>query len=223
MLRTIDIDITKIDLKEYLLVSDLIKEIKDSRTAEKEEPVAEPDATPSVTTAAEEKTVASDVVPETVKSPVVSDVVSGETAAESEVVSEASENNLPQTDAATEVPRKKRSRIIKSAPEFVAVQSSTAHECQKEEVVSKERTYRWASLYHLNGKLTAQYNLVVSQQQELLRALSGQSDTDKMLQITQRLQQVLETKKKLESAKKAIEEKNQELFEFIQKINEDIR
>ena len=211
LLRTIDIDITKIDLKEYLLVSDLIKEIKDSRTAEKEEPAAEPIQSPSVTTATE-KTVASDIAPEPVETPVVSDTVS-----------ETSENNLPKTDAATEVPRKKRLRIIKSAPEPVVVQPSTALESPKEEVVSKERTYRWASLYHLNGKLSAKYNLVVSQQQELLSALSGQSDTDKMLQITQQLQQVLETKKKLESAKKALEEKNQELFDFIQKINEDIR
>ena len=218
LLRTIDIDITKIDLKEYLLVSDLIKEIKDSRTSEKEEPVAEPDAAPSVTTAAEEKTVASDVVPETVEPPVVSDVVSGETAAESEFVSEASENNLPKTYAATEVPRKKRSRIIKSAPEFVAAQSSTAHECQKEEVVSKERTYRWASLYHLNGKLTAQYNLVVSQQQELLRALSGQSDTDKMLKLPNGCNKSWKPRKNWRAQRKQLKKKIKSCLNLYKKL-----
>ena len=43
-----------------------------------------------------------------------------------------------------------------------------------------------------------------------------------MLQHSQRLCQILEKKQKLEKALKEIEQKNQEIFDFIKQINIDI-
>lgn len=211
LLRTIDIDITKIDLKEYLLVSDLIKTIKAERPVPKQETKAdinkkvtedETDAQPKIiSTETPEKTEASAVEP----TPVV-----------------------PEQKTIT--PRTRRSRIVKTAitatpaeAEVTKTAPDAVPPTSKEEATSAERTYKWASLYHLNGRLTAKYKVIIRNQQELLRALSTQTDTEQLLQTTQKLQQILETKKKIEDAQKQIEQKNAELFEFIQKIDTDLR
>lgn len=202
LLRTIDIDITKIDLKEYLLVTDLIKEIKAGRTTEKSDITAEtgPESEPDVVT------------------------INAEPKAEPMVKPIKTETPKPEPrteDVAT---------IVTPGPEEPApipqpdTQSELGNEiATKTETTRPTRSYRWASLYHLNGRLSVQYNILVSQQRELLAALSNQSETDKLLQLTQQLQHVLEKKKKIEAAKQQVEQKNQELFDFIEKIHLDIR
>ena len=196
LLRTIDIDITKIDLKEYLLVTDLIKEIKATRPAPKEE-----------------------VKPETLTVEAVVETVPVDIPSEPEPVVAPD----PQVEN-----KPKRSRIVKTttAPEVTApvkIIPDTTSASDTECAPRAEKTYKWASLYHLNGRLIAKYRATVAQQQELLNVLSTQTDTELLLQTTQKLQRVLETKKKIEAARKEIEQKNKELFDFIQKINLDLR
>lgn len=129
-----------------------------------------------------------------------------------------------QSEQPTAKQRAPRTRIVRAptetrvevpSPVKIAVDTPV-----KEDVAPVARPYKWASLYHLNSRLIAKYNATVRHQQELLQALSTQMDTEQLLQTTQKLQQVLETKKKIEAARKELEQKNDELFEFIDKIHQ---
>lgn len=204
LLRTIDIDITKIDLKEYFLVTDLIKEINDDRTTEK-----------------------SDIIPETGPKPELEpDVATINAEPKAEPMVKPVKKEEPKIEPRTEdvapiIPQGLDAPAPIPQPD---VQPEKVNEiATKKETTRPARPYRWASLYHLNGRLSARYNILVSQQRELLAALSNQSETDELLKLTEQLQHVLEEKKKIEVAKQQVEQKNQELFDFIEKINSDIR
>ena len=204
LLRTIDIDITKIDLKEYLLVTDLIKEIKATRPIPKEEVKPTPVITDAPVTPA----------PKSDTAPVAEiDVAPASTVAPDVIPAE------PKPETKVKRPRIVRgpteTRVEVPSPVKIAVDAPV-----KEDVAPVARPYKWASLYHLNGRLIAKYNATVRHQQELLQALSTQTDTEQLLQTTQKLQQVLETKKKIEDARKELEQKNDELFDFIDKIHQ---
>ena len=85
------------------------------------------------------------------------------------------------------------------------------------------KTPYWASLYHLSAQIKADYKATTTQQQKLLKALSQPVDTEQMLDYTNELHELLCHKRDLEIAMQQVEEKNKELFTFINQIKNEIK
>ena len=85
------------------------------------------------------------------------------------------------------------------------------------------KTPYWASLYHLSAQIKADYRATVAQQERLVAALTKPLNTEQMLDCTNELSEVLGHKKDLEWAMRQLEEKNKELFAFIEEIRREIK
>lgn len=193
LLRTIDIDLSKLDLSEYLLVSDLIKELSVERTVvdttpapEEVLPVAESTTAPEPVAAKEARATAK-TSPAPVEQPTVTITPEPE--------------NKPE-GIMSEQPKEFKKHV---APRPVA------------------KTPYWASLYHLSAQIKADYRATVAQQERLLAALTKPLNTEQMLDCTHELSEVLGHKKDLEWAMRQLEEKNKELFAFIEEIRREIK
>ena len=193
LLRTIDIDLSKLDLSEYLLVSDLIKELSVERTVvdtipapEAVLPVAESTTAPEPVAAKEARATAK-TSPAPVEQPTVTITPEPE--------------NKPE-GIMSEQPKEFKKHV---APRPVA------------------KTPYWASLYHLSAQIKADYRATVAQQERLLAALTKPLNTEQMLDCTNELSEVLGHKKDLEWAMRQLEEKNKELFAFIEEIRREIK
>ena len=195
LLREIDIDISKLDLSEYLLVTNLIKELKVERTTEES---LKEEKTEDVTEAIAEQTVAPAPVIETVATPVVDIATTTETTQEKK----------------EEIIMPEQSEIKPKRPRIKRVK------CTEE---TAPKTHYWASLYHLSAQIKADYRATALQQQRLLNALTQPMTTDEMLDYTNELHEVLCHKRNLEWAMQQVEEKNKELFTFIDQIKNEIK
>ena len=216
LLRTIDIDISKLDLGDFLLVSDLISELAELRSTPVEEKQPEIIAAPVE--------VLSPVVKESaVLTPDVVDAGTAEDCGIADIAVSDIQSAEPEKTV-VDVDESKLSQKVNKMDESKTTRNyqKQSEGAKKESGFPEKKGPRWATLFYLNGKVSAEYRAVVVQQQELLNALNGGLDTDKMLQHSQRLCQILEKKQKLEKALKEIEQKNQEIFDFIKQINIDI-
>ena len=203
LLRTIDIDISKLDLSEYLLVSDLIKELSAERvvseTIEQEE-VVQPVVKPASEVKSETKEI---VAPVLIKEdvPVEKTVKPVEESEPQQQLQPIAQPEMKTEDPVPEQNKFKKQYVARTAP----------------------KTPYWASLYHLSAHINADYRATVAQQERLIAALSKPLDTEQMLDYTNELHEVLSHKKDLEWAKRQLEEKNKELFAFIEEIRGAIK
>lgn len=191
LLRTIDIDISKLDLSEYLLVSDLIKELSAER------------ATPEIVE--QEQVVQPTIKPTPKVTPAAPVVVKAAKQEQAPIVQpakpEITKPVIKPEDTMPEQNKFKKQDVARPAP----------------------KTPYWASLYHISTQINADYRATVAQQERLIAALSKPLDTEQMLDYTNELHEVLSHKKDLEWAKRQLEEKNKELFAFIEEIRGAIK
>ena len=200
LLRTIDIDIFKLDLSEYLLVSDLIKELSAEREASTvviKEEVVQP-------------AVIAESQPSTIKS-------------ETEVQIKTEEQPVAEPVTPIITKSEDKAEVIMSEPVQKPLQKPRKYERKDNGIRTAPRTPYWASLYHLSAQINADYRATVAQQDRLVSALSGTLDTEQMLDYTNELREVLSHRKDLEWAKQQLEEKNKELFVFIDDVRNKIK
>ena len=200
LLREIDIDISKLDLSEYLLVSDLIKELSVERPVDST--VKE---TQEIKEEKKEKT--TELAP-VIKPDAKADTVVAENAPEPK-----------QKEPVTIQPTIKTEVNMPNKPDF----KSSSHRMRTNIPQTAPKTPYWASLYHLSAQIKADYRATVMQQQKLLNAMSQPMATEQMLDCTNELHELLCHKKDLEIAMQQVEEKNKELFAFINQIKNEIK
>lgn len=220
LLREINILASDLDLSEYLLVSDLIKEFSSERPdasdvahpmspcpapaeAEKEAVKQESAAAPAQPVPVEKKSRARIVRPKT-----------------EFVTRVAPDNPVPAKVAApvampAPVEKASRPRITTHKTELVV--SAKPDDAVVNTVESQPR---WVDMYSMHHELTERIAGLSLRQNTLMSIMMAENDTDKLLKMTAELQDILQQKQQCENAMSKLETINQTLQELQREYNQ---
>ena len=243
-IRNLSLDVSKLDLSEYLYVPDLIAELSAGK-----EIVSEPADTPVVEPIA--KPVVEPVVKPVVE-PIAKPVEQTSTVVAQRLSDDPAIQTLSAADAETVtdepvepvVKNKKRTRLIRTkyeqtrqrpvvepvakpavepvAKPVVETVAKPVVEPVAEPVVpnTSDENVSWAELYAIHGKFQDRMNVLGVTQAALIRQLSQEQDTNALLMTTKNLQYVLEQKQECERALEKMRQMNEALKKLQQMLDE---
>lgn len=242
--RDLNLDLSTMDLSEFLYVPDLIKELSDTRTsagAVATEPVAKTETVPEAAPVPMESAVAEPVITEPVAEPIVAEVPVAEVAAPVE------KKRRPriQVNKAEYITRAKNGKttpakknVIESAhsapaasvvmPEIVEktprpritrhktelVVSATPADAVARSVSAIESQTQWVDIGSMHHELLANIDYLFVRQNALMSLMMAENDTDKLLKMTAELQDVLQKKQQYENALSKLDSINMTLQEL---------
>lgn len=234
LLREINILASDLDLSEYLLVSDLIKEFSSERPDASD--VAHPMSPCPAPAEAEKEAVeqesaaapaqpAEDVVKKTADSvPVEKKSRARIVRPKTEFVTRvAPANPAPAKVAApvampAPVEKASRPRITTQKSEFVV--SAKPDDAVVNTVPVAESQPRWVDMYSMHHELTERIAGLSLRQNTLMSIMMAENDTDKLLKMTAELQDILQQKQQCENAMSKLETINQTLQELQREYNQ---
>ena len=235
LLREINILASDLDLSEYLLVSDLIKELSDTRTsadAVAAEPVAKTEIVPEPAPVVAEPVVTEPVVTEPsvaeVASPVekkrrprirvnkaeyITRAKNGKTAPAKKTVIESAHSTPAASVVMPEIVEKtQRPRITRHKTELVV--SAKPDDAVARSVSAIESQPQWVDIGSMHHELLANIDSLFVRQNALMSLMMAENDTDKLLKMTAELQDVLQKKQQCENALSKLDSINMTLQEL---------
>ena len=195
LLRTIDIDLSKLDLGEYLLVSDLIEELADGRPT----PGAQGNTTHKPSEAKANPTTESKTA---------------------DCTSDTLPSNVVHQDTISE-PLTQQSAPIEQVKTSPVIQPPIPKQKQKISKVTSPnpQPLQWRELYSVHYKYTQRLACLDAQKKLILTPLVLESDTEKSLKLSDDLNKVLQQKKSCEDAISKLKSINQILQEMESQID----
>lgn len=240
LLREINILASDLDLSEYLLVSDLIKELSDTRTsadAVVAEPVAKTEIVPEPAPVVTEPVVAEPVVTEpAVTEPSVAEVASpvekkrrprirvnkaeyitraknGKTTPAKKTVIESAHSTPAASVVMPEIVEKtQRPRITRHKTELVV--SAKPDDAVARSVSAIESQPQWVDIGSMHHELLVNIDSLFVRQNALMSLMMAENDTDKLLKMTAELQDILQKKQQYENALSKLDSINMTLQEL---------
>lgn len=193
-LRDANLDLDDVNLSEFLRVSDLIKELSSGKPrpdAPNDKPVSAPIQKPVAET--------------TVKTPAEQTATVVDT-----IVQEA--EPMPQESTTVANTTHKRARIVsRTATPVVHVACPEPH---------TETVPQWQELYSLSHRYTQTLALLDGRKKILLKQMQRETDTEKLLELTKKMQHVLSKKQACEKTIAEIEKINKTLHDFQQQLGD---
>lgn len=214
-LRDANLDLADVNLSEFLRVSDLIKELSASKPRP-DDPNSKPASAPApVETPIAETPV--DAKPTTAK-PAKKPAEKTTTVADTIV-----QETEPVVTVATPASKRphKRARIVRqtSAP-VTPVTQQVAQPTTTQTEQSTDAAPQWQELYSLSHKYTQTMQLLDGRKKILLKQMLRETDTGKLLELTDKVQSVLRKKQACEAAIAEIERINKTLHDFQQQLGD---
>ncbi|MBR2482455.1 MAG: hypothetical protein IKB49_01025 [Alphaproteobacteria bacterium] len=238
--RDLNLDLSTMDLGEFLYVPDLIKELSDTRTsadAVAAEPVAKTDIVPETAPVVTEPAVAEPAVTEpVVTEPSVAEVASpvekkrrsrirvnkaeyitraknGKTTPAKKTVIESAHSTPAASVAMPEIVEKTpRPRITRHKTELVV--SAKPDDAVAQSVSAIESQPQWVDIGSMHHELLANIDSLFVRQNALMSLMMAENDTDKLLKMTAELQDILQKKQQYENALSKLDSINMTLQEL---------
>lgn len=228
--RDLNLDLSTMDLSEFLYVPDLIKELSDTRTsadAVAAEPVAKTEIVPEPAPVVTEPVVTEPSVAE-VASPVekkrrprirvnkaeyITRAKNGKTTPAKKTVIESAHSAPAASVAMPEIVEKtQRPRITRHKTELVV--SATPADAVAQSVSAIESQPQWVDIGSMHHELLANIDSLFVRQNALMSLMMAENDTDKLLKMTAELQDILQKKQQYENALSKLDSINMTLQEL---------
>lgn len=202
-LRDANLDLDDVNLSEFLRVSDLIKELSASKPRP-DDPNGKPVGAPAPAEApvAETPVDAKPVTAKPAKKPVEKTAT---------IVDTTEQETAPVVTTPTPVAPQKRPRIVRQ---------TTTPVTPVAQQVAQDTTPQWQELYSLSHKYSQTLDLLDGRKKILLKQMLRETDTGKLLELTEKVQNVLRKKQACEAAIAEIEKINKTLHDFQQQLGD---
>ncbi|MBQ2005365.1 MAG: hypothetical protein II219_00985 [Alphaproteobacteria bacterium] len=223
--RDLNLDLSTMDLKEFLYVPDLIKELSDTRTsadAVAAEPVAKTEIVPEPAPVVTEPSVAEVASPvekkcrpriRVNKAEYITRAKNGKTTPAKKTVIESAHSTPAASVTMTEIVEKTpRPRITRHKTELVV--SATPADAVARSVSAIESQPQWVDIGLMHHELLANIDSLFVRQNALMSLMMAENDTDKLLEMTAELQDILQKKQQYENAVSKLDSINMTLQEL---------
>lgn len=225
LLREINILASDLDLSEYLLVSDLIKEFSSERpdasdVAHPMAPCPAPAEVAAEQEAVEQESAAAPAQPVPVEKKSRARIVRPKTEFVTRVAPANPVSAKVAAPVATPTPVEKASRPRITTQKSELVVSAKPDDAVVNMVPVAESQPRWVDMYSMHHELTERIAGLSLRQNTLMSIMMAEDDTDKLLKMTAELQDILQQKQQCENAMSKLETINQTLQELQREYNQ---